>query len=406
MKTALTPLVQQMSWSEEADHILRSCVHCGFCTAVCPTYQLLGNELDGPRGRIYLIKSMLEGHPVTQETQLHLDQCLTCRSCETACPSGVAYGKLVAIGREQVEQKVKRSWWQRSIRWGIHTFLPYPTRFNKLVRLGQLARPLLPKNLQIQIPLTIPQQPWPTTAHPRSMLALGGCVQSSLAPTINLATARVLDHLGIHLIEISTCCGALDYHLANHNAGLTKMRQFIDLCWSSIERHHIEAIVMTASGCGSFVKEYGDLLRHDADYAEKALKISQLTVDLSELLARENTTKLQSILSRQILPKIAVHVPCSLQHAQKISGLLESLLIQLGFSLTPVANAHLCCGSAGTYSILNKTIAQQLLTHKLEFLQAGKPQWIVTANIGCQMHLQSRAEVPVKHWIELVADFL
>ncbi|OQW91366.1 MAG: glycolate oxidase iron-sulfur subunit [Beggiatoa sp. IS2] len=404
MKTSLTTWSQQATFGQEANQILRSCVHCGFCTAVCPTYQLLGNELDGPRGRIYLIKAVLEGHPVSTETQKHLDQCLTCRACETACPSGVQYGRLVDIGRGILEQQVARSWVQKSLRWGLRNVLAQSPLFSRLLCVGQMARPLLPAKLREQIPPPVTLRRYPPVRHARKMLILEGCVQPALAPNINVATAHVLDKLGISLVRVpeAGCCGALDYHLGAHVQGLTRMRHLIETWWPFVE-NGVEAIVITASGCGSLLKEYGHLLRNDPHYAEKAARISALTFDLSEILAQENLTVFLPE-PKVTKTRIAVHVPCSLQHGQKLAGVLETLLSRLSYDLLPVADSHLCCGSAGTYALLEKTISQQLLSNKLTALQAGQPECIVTANIGCQMHLQSQAHIPVKHWIELLAE--
>lgn len=401
MQTSLLDTVKNTPEGREADAILRACVHCGFCTATCPTYQLLGDELDSPRGRIYLIKQMLEGGPVTAKTQLHLDRCLTCRSCETTCPSGVQYGRLVDIGRSVVEERVPRSFKERAQRRILRALIPYPRRFAALLRAGQFLRPLLPAALRDKVPAPQAQGAarWPAPRHVRKMLVLDGCVQPSAAPTTNAAAARVLDRLGVSLIRASGagCCGALSHHLSAHDEAQNFMRRNIDAWWPHVEAG-AEAIVMTASGCGTVVKEYGLLLRNDAAYAAKAVRISALTKDISEVLAGENLAAL-AVKGRG---KIAFHSPCTLQHGQAINGVVESLLRRSGYELAPVADAHLCCGSAGTYSILQPELSRQLRTNKLAALQAGAPETIVTANIGCQLHLQDDAAVPVKHWIELL----
>lgn len=406
MQTNIIESFKHSADGQEAESILRACVHCGFCTATCPTYQLLGNELDSPRGRIYLIKEMLEGAAVTAKTQLHLDRCLTCRSCETTCPSGVQYGRLVDIGRAYVEGKTGRALWPTAQRWLLRAVLPRTGLFNFLLGLGHLFRPVLPGFIAAAVPVVVPAKARPTTRHARTMLVLEGCVQPGLAPATNAAAARVLDRLGITLLsdKQAGCCGAVSYHLNAHADGLDYMRRNIDAWWPYVTRG-AEAVVMTASGCGAMVKEYGHLLRHDAAYAEKAAKISLLTRDLSEILAAEKESLLP-LLKPAARGKVAFHSPCTLQHGQKIVGVIEALLGKAGYELTPVADKHLCCGSAGTYSILQKELSQQLLRNKLAALQNGSPAQIVSANIGCQSHLQSGTAIPVRHWIELIEEAL
>ena len=400
MQTKLTDAIKNTAYGQEADSILRTCVHCGFCNATCPTYQLLGDELDGPRGRIYLIKEMLEGNAVTRKTQVHLDRCLTCRACETTCPSGVQYGRLVDIGRVVAEQQVQRPWRERVMRKALRMLIPYPQRFTSLLRLGQWIRPLLPATLQRSLPLRQSASAWPASRHARRMLVLEGCVQPAIAPNINAAAARVLDRLEISLLRADNagCCGAVSYHLNAHDEALDFMRRNIDAWWPHIQAG-VEAIVITASGCGTLVKDYGHILRHDPAYAEKAARISALSRDLSEILAAENLSVLIPANQKQ---KIAFHSPCSLQHAQQLPGVVEKILTAAGFDLTPVPDAHLCCGSAGTYAILQKDLSQQLLHNKLDALQSGAPAAIATANIGCLTHLQSQSRVPVRHWIEFM----
>jgi glycolate oxidase iron-sulfur subunit len=398
MQTALADFIKNTHEGREADEILRACVHCGFCTATCPTYQLLGDELDGPRGRIYLIKQVLEGQAVTVRTQLHLDRCLTCRACETTCPSGVKYGRLADIGRKIVEERVPRPFMERLQRRGLRFALPYPSRFTTLLKIGRALRPFLPARVKGSITSAWPAGPWPGARHPRRMLVLDGCVQPVLAPRINAATARVLDRLGISLVRVQDagCCGALSYHLNAHEEGLDFMRRLIDSWWPHIEAG-VEAIVITATGCGAVVKEYGHLLRHDSRYADKAARVTAITRDIGEVLADSDLSALAPRAR-----KIAFHSPCTLQHAQKLTDVVEGLLGKLGFTLTPVADAHLCCGSAGTYSILQERLSQQLLANKLKALTSARPELIATANIGCLAHLQSRAQIPVVHWIELL----
>jgi glycolate oxidase iron-sulfur subunit len=412
MQTNLSDAAKTLSRADEAEQILRSCVHCGFCNATCPTYQLLGNELDGPRGRIYLIKQKLEGEPVTQKTQLHLDRCLTCRNCETTCPSGVTYHALLDIGRAELERRIKRPASERLLREALRRAIPHPAVFDALVKTGRAMRPFLPAALGPKIPArsgSAKERPAPR--HPRKMLMLEGCVQPTLSPNTNAAAARVLDRLGISIVNVGNagCCGATDYHLNAQETGLARARRNINAWWPAIEAG-AEAIVQTASGCGAFVKEYGHLLRDDSRYASKAQRVSELARDLVEVLAGEPLDHLQTreATSEVKLPnepaprRIAFHCPCTLQHAQKLGGAVESILQQLGFDLTAVPDGHLCCGSAGTYSITQPELAQRLRNNRLDALESGKPELIVTANIGCQMHLDGAGRTPVRHWIELV----
>jgi glycolate oxidase iron-sulfur subunit len=404
MQTTLSEHAKSLTRGEEAESILRSCVHCGFCNATCPTYQLLGDELDGPRGRIYLIKQVLEGKEVTEKTQLHLDRCLSCRNCETTCPSGVDYHNLLDIGREVVDAAVPRPLGQRLLRDSLRAVVPNASLFKSLTQLGNSFRPLLPGALKTKLPGNIrPAKARPTRQHARQMLILEGCVQPGLSPNTNAATARVLDRLGISITSIAQagCCGAVDYHLNAQEQGLQRARQNIDAWWPSIEAG-AEAIVQTASGCGAFVKDYGHLLRNDPAYAQKAAAISERTKDLVEVLRAEPLEQLGGC-TRQTL---AFHCPCTLQHAQKLGGAVESVLTRLGFNLTPVPDSHLCCGSAGTYSITQPVLAKQLRDNKMNALESGNPDVIATANIGCQTHLASANRTPVKHWIELIEDAL
>ncbi|MDH5361530.1 MAG: glycolate oxidase subunit GlcF, partial [Gammaproteobacteria bacterium] len=389
---------------QEADSILRRCVHCGFCTATCPTYQLLGDELDAPRGRIYLIKQLLEGNQVTRKTQVHLDRCLTCRSCETTCPSGVNYHRLADIGREMLEDKVRRPLHERLMRYSLRKILPFRSRFSPLVKIGRLFSPLLPAVISNKIPPRQSAKSWPTETASRTMLVLNACAQEDGAPNTNAAAARVLNQLGVQLIDANKagCCGAVSYHLAQPEEGKGFMRNNIDAWWPYIEQG-AEAIVITASGCGAMVKEYGDVLKDDVDYADKAKKISALCKDISEVLASEDLSTLQAKSNGM---KVAFHSPCTLQHGQKITGVVEGILQNAGFQLTRVADSHLCCGSAGTYSILQGKLSKQLLANKVEALEAEQPEVIATANIGCHLHIASGANIAVKHWIELLEDTL
>ena len=405
MQTNLSPEYQNTADGQEAEAILRKCVHCGFCTATCPTYQLLGDELDGPRGRIYLIKQVLEGETPTRDTQLHLDRCLTCRNCETTCPSGVQYGHLVDIGRKLVDEKVPRPASEQAIRWALKEGLNSPL-FAPAMKLGQTVRGLLPGGIKAKVPEARSAGVWPTQIHARKVLMLAGCVQPAMSPNINSATARVLDACGIQtVVEPSAgCCGGVKFHLNDQEAAIVQMKNNIDAWWPHVAQG-VEAIVMNASGCGVTVKDYGHILRNDAAYADKARRISELTKDLSELLPH-----LLPDLQKRIQPQaaqaqglMAFHPPCTLQHGQQLKGGVETHLNALGFKLRVATNeAHLCCGSAGTYSVLQPVIATQLRDRKLGHLNEMQPQAILSANIGCITHLQSGTAVPVRHWIEMV----
>ena len=449
MQTDLAEKYKGTREGREAEAILRKCVHCGFCTATCPTYQLLGDELDGPRGRIYLIKQVLEGRAATAKTQLHLDRCLTCRNCETTCPSGVQYGRLVDIGRKIVDEQVERPLAQKLKRAALAKGLNSPL-FAPAMALGQALRWAVPGALRAKVPAkadaALLAKGRPATQHARKMLLLEGCVQNAMMPNINNAAARVLDQLGVSLVAApkAGCCGALNYHLDYQEAGLDNMRRNVDAWWPMIEADEVEAIAMTASGCGVMVKEYGHLLAHDEAYAAKAQRVSEMTRDLSELALAEEALpeRLAAAKARRAAAtkasgdvghsenamaeagsaggasaavaavavaapvKIAYHPPCTLQHGQQLRGQAEQILRDAGFELTPVADSHLCCGSAGAYSVLNPEIAGQLKERKLANLEAGKPALICSSNIGCLTHLQSGTQTPVKHWIEVIDDVL
>lgn len=404
MQTTLSEHARHLPRAAEAERILRTCVHCGFCNATCPTYQLLGDELDGPRGRIYLIKQVLEGNAVTRKTQQHLDRCLSCRNCETTCPSGVDYHNLLDIGRALVDARVPRPLGQRLVRDGLRRVIANAALFKGLIGSGQVLRPWLPAPLQARLPRNPPAPiPRPSRQHARHVLLLEGCVQPGLSPNTNAAAASVLDRLGISVIPApqAGCCGAVDYHLDAQAAGLDRARRNIDAWWPGIAQG-AEAIVQTASGCGAFIKDYGHLLGSDPAYAEKAARVSALARDLVEVLRDEplGTLGVRSDL------RLAFHCPCTLQHAQKLGGAVEGVLTELGFNLSAVPDSHLCCGSAGTYSLTQPELSRQLRDNKLNALESGHPQVIVTANIGCQAHLDSAGRTPVRHWIELVAEAL
>jgi glycolate oxidase iron-sulfur subunit len=410
MQTALADFIRDTPAGTEAEEILRKCVHCGFCTATCPTYQLLGDELDGPRGRIYLIKQMLESGTASERTRLHLDRCLTCRACETTCPSGVHYSRLLDIGRAVVEQRAPRSGIDALMRSLLKTILPRPALFNPAMKLGQTVRGLLPAALKAKVPAAQSAGTWPPPRHVRHMIALAGCVQPAMAPNINAATARVLDRIGISLIvaERAGCCGALRFHLNEIEAAQDDARRNIDAWWPLLAGS-AEALVMTASGCGVQVRDYAHLLQDDARYAAKAARVALLTLDAGEALAAESE-RLLPLLEQTCRDKprtpVAFHSPCTLQHGQKVRGVVENLLTAAGFDLVPVADAHLCCGSAGTYSVLQAELSTRLRDNKLAALASGRPAAIASANIGCITHLQSGTQLPVRHWIELIDERL
>lgn len=404
MQTNLSEAARRRHGAEVAESVLRSCVHCGFCNATCPTYQLLGNELDGPRGRIYLMKQMFETGEVSESTRTHLDRCLTCRNCETTCPSGVQYHKLLDVGRAAVEELVPRSTGERLRNLALRTIVPNPGRVKAALGIASTLRALLPASLADKLPRhQYAPKPRPTARQSRVVLMLEGCVQPGVSPNTNAAAARVLDRLSISVQPApeAGCCGAVDYHLNAQEAGLERARRNIDAWWPAIEGG-AEAIVQTASGCGAFVKEYGFLLREDPAYRDKAARVSALAKDLVEVLAHEPLEKLGVRADK----RLAFHCPCTLQHAQKLGGAVEAVLRRVGFALTAVPDGHLCCGSAGTYSITQPELSRQLRDRKMDALESGKPQLIATANIGCQMHLDGAGRTEVRHWIEIVEDAL
>jgi glycolate oxidase iron-sulfur subunit len=412
MQTNLADFIKGTPEGEEAEDILRKCVHCGFCAATCPTYQLLGDELDGPRGRIYLIKQVLEGQPVTAKTQLHLDRCLTCRNCETTCPSGVQYGRLVDIGRHIVASRVERPFAERAKRKLLAEGLNSPL-FAPAMKLGQAMRWAVPGSLKAKVPDRQEAGLRPPPRHARRMLMLEGCVQPSMMPNINNAAARVLDRLGISLVSApgAGCCGAVRYHLDYQAEGLDDMRRNIDAWWPMVESGAVEALAMTASGCGVMVREYARYLAHDTAYAAKAARISAMTRDLSELVLAEEAALLPVLKAAGVQDdaasgRVAYHPPCTLQHGQQVRGPAERILLAAGFELAPVDESHLCCGSAGAYSVLNPRIADQLKKRKLGNLEASAPALILSANIGCLTHLQSGTRTPVRHWIEAIDKIL
>lgn len=399
MQTSITQNYLETDLGKRANEILRNCVHCGFCNATCPTYQLLGDELDGPRGRIYLIKQILEGKQPTEKTQLHLDRCLTCRNCETTCPSGVEYSTLIDTGRKLITEKVPRSRKQRLLHFSLRKFLLSKYAFSLAIKTGQIFRPLLPKVIKQNIPQSVNNHlNWPCTEHARKVLLIEGCVQKSLQPGTDIICAIVFDKMSIQSLRIKTgeCCGALSHHLNAEQEAHRYIKNNIDAWWPFVESGEIEAITMTASGCGVMIQDYAKLLSNDKNYADKAAKISAFYKDPCELI---DATKFRRTKKPQ---RIAFHPPCTLQHGLKINGRVEAVIKTLGHKLVEFENKHLCCGSAGTYSITQKNISHALRKNKLDAIESQQPELIVTANIGCQMHLQGGTETPVKHWLELL----
>lgn len=404
MQTRLDAKLLATDAGQEADRILRSCVQCGFCTATCPTYLLLGDERDGPRGRIWLIKEMLERDEAGASTQRHLDRCLTCRACETTCPSGVRYGRLLEIGRERLEAKLSRPWRERLLRKLLLTFVPRPALLRPFLRLGQGLRPVLPERLRDLLPLlqTGVGRAVDQKTFPRQVILLAGCIQGLATPATNRATQRVLNRLGIGGIEAAAagCCGALPQHMAQPESAREMARRNVDAWWPLLEAG-AEALLMTASGCGVQVRDYGVILADDPDYAERAATLAARTLDLAEFLDVQN-------LSGWRLPdasrRVAWHPPCTLQHGQRVTGVVERILDNIGCMRVPVADSHICCGAAGSYAILQQDLSRQLRDGKLAALGRHGPEVVVTANVGCQMHLAGAADVPVKHWVEVLAE--
>ena len=403
METRLAAAFQGTAQGAAAEAILRACVHCGFCNATCPTYRLLGDELDGPRGRIYQIKQVLEGAPATPVTQLHLDRCLTCRNCETTCPSGVEYGRLLDIGRAVVDAQVRRPATTRALHFLLREGLTRRTLFGGALRLGQALRWVLPATLRATLRPARPAGAWPRRSHARKVLLLNSCTQGALAPSIDAATTRVLDAIGVEALidPRSGCCGAIRHHLGDPRGALEDARRNIDAWWPRLESDAVEAIVLNASGCAVLVRDYGQLLAHDPGYAAKARRVSAAARDLGEFLAPEHSalTRRTRALPAQ---RVALHKPCTQQHALRCADQTEELLRKLGAELLPVQEAHMCCGSAGTYSLLQGELSRSLRARKLEFLRAANPDLILSANIGCITHLAAASDIPVWHWIEWV----
>lgn len=415
MQTNISEELKSTPEGIEAERILRSCVHCGFCTATCPTYRLLGDELDGPRGRIYLIKGLLEGKDASQKTQLHLDRCLTCLSCETSCPSGVEYGHLLDIGRQQINKKVKRTLREQFYRYLIRLILPYPERFSFFLLIGRAVRFLLPDKFRQMIPemtsarkgeSSMLESSMNTGKNARKMILFTGCVQPSLSPETNYASTRLLNRLGIETIisRDEKCCGAIDHHMAVDDSGLSFIKNNIDAWWPYIEQG-VEAIVISASGCGTMIKDYGYILRNDPVYKDKAHQVAKMARDIGEIIAAEDVGKLRKIINVSS-KRLVFQIPCSLQHGQKMKDKTGELLKNLGYQICDVEDKDQCCGSAGTYSLLQTRLSEKMRKKKIVSLEAVKPDVIMTANIGCQLHLQKATELPVRHWIEILEEDL
>ncbi len=412
MKTNLISDFLQTPEGVEANEILRSCVHCGFCNATCPTYQLLGDELDGPRGRIYLIKQTLEGKTPGRQTQLHLDRCLTCRNCETTCPSGVNYSQLLNIGRAVINEQVSRRFDQKLLHFLLRKTFLSRFAFPALITTGQLVRPLLPAGMKKSVPEKQKKISFQAVSHERKVLLVPGCVQSSLTPNTDIAAKIVFDRLNIECVEIPSagCCGSLSHHLNAEDEAIEIIKTNIDSWWPLIKDRTIEAICMTASGCGVAIKEYEQLLANDKDYSIKAKAVSALCKDPAEIISAGSYADKQAAIKQLLKNRtasetnktVAFHPPCTLQHGMRINNLIEPILVNCGYELKPFKDKHLCCGSAGTYSITQKKLSQQLLSNKLNHINKTSPDIIATANIGCQLHLQSGTDTPVKHWLELL----
>jgi len=409
MQTHLSPEFADTPDGEEAQAIIRKCVHCGFCNATCPTYQLLGDELDGPRGRIYLMKQVLEGGEVTRSTQQHLDRCLTCLNCQTTCPSGVEYGHLVDIGRKIVDARVERPAPERAVRWLLREGLTSPL-FAPALRVGRAVRPLLPAVLRNKVPQRSEERAASAAPleHSRKVLMLKGCVQPSMMPNIDIAAARVLDAAGIQAVYAggTGCCGAVRTHLGDVDGGLDDMRRNVDAWLPLVSAGGAQAIVTSASACSLAIKEYGHALSGDVEYADKAARISAMACDLSELLP-ELVPALKGKLRLEGPTRLAFHPPCTLQHGQQLRGGVEAHLRALGFDVSVAGGeGHWCCGSAGTYSILQPDLARELRDRKLENLDKIGAQVIISANMGCIQHLQTGTLTPVKHWVEVLDQAL
>jgi glycolate oxidase iron-sulfur subunit len=404
-----------------SEKILRTCVHCGFCTATCPTYLLLGDELDSPRGRIYLMKDMLEsGKPASPEVVKHIDRCLSCLSCMTTCPSGVHYMHLVDHARAYIEATYTRPWHDRLLRWVLATVLPYPNRFRFALGAAMLAKPLkgiigalplLGSRLQAMIelaPVRVPprtplDQPGTYRAHGerRGRVAiLSGCAQPVLKPGFNEAAIRLLNRHGVDVVQPKGegCCGALVHHMGRDEHSHAFAKRNIDAWIAEMDGEGLDAIVITASGCGTTIKDYGFMFREDPDYAEKAARVSALTKDVTEYVT--SLTLMEPVRETDLV--VAYHSACSMQHGQAIRTEPKTLLKKAGFTVKDVPEGHICCGSAGTYNLLQPEIAAQLRARKVANIERTKPDLIATGNIGCMTQIGKGTEIPIVHTVELL----
>ncbi|MBF9057975.1 glycolate oxidase subunit GlcF [Rhodobacterales bacterium HKCCSP123] len=414
MQTTFTPEQLKDPAIQRSNEVLRTCVHCGFCTATCPTYQVLGDELDSPRGRIYLIKDMLEkGRPADEKTVKHIDRCLSCLACMTTCPSGVHYMHLVDHAREYIEQTYKRPFFERVLRWTLARILPHPTRFRVALLGARIGRPfafLMPdarlKAMLEMAPKTIP--PVSRNDDPQVFAAQGarrmrvalmtGCAQRALNTDINDATIRLLTRLGCDVViaEGQGCCGALTHHMGKTSESHATAARNIRAWHREMTGEGLDAIVINTSGCGTTVKDYGHMFRTEA-LASEAKAVSEIAMDVSEVLM-----KLDLPEGRPKGLKVAYHAACSLQHGQQIKTYPKDLLKRAGFKVVEPADSHLCCGSAGTYNLMQPEISKQLKARKVETLEMTRPDIIAAGNIGCMMQIGSGTELPIVHTVELL----
>jgi glycolate oxidase iron-sulfur subunit len=415
MKTTIPPALLQDPEVQVSEQVLRTCVHCGFCNATCPTYLLTGNELEGPRGRIYLIKNLLEGNTVpSPQTLDHLDNCLGCLACETTCPSGVVYSRLLEQARPRLEERVARPLAARLLRALLAWLLPHPGRFRlslRLAGLGRLARPLMPaawRHLLEMAPAHLPARArlaipgvHPAQGQRRArVLLLTGCAQQVLGPQINDACVRLLTRLGAEVVipEDAGCCGALTYHMGERRRSLALMRNTVEGWYRALERAPLDAIVLSTSGCATAVKGYDHVFRHDPELGPKAAAVAPLVKDISEVIAQLGLGKTSEVPRL----RVAYHDACSLQHGQKIKNPPRQLLQEAGFEVVEVPEAHLCCGSAGTYNLLEPEFAGPLLARKAGLIAQMRPQVVAAGNIGCMEQLARGVKVPVLHTAELL----